>query len=268
VFAAEPTTSSPLFGLASVVVTPHLGASTREAQDKAGMAIAEQVELALAGEFVPFAVNVAATEVAEPVRPWLPLAERLGRLWAGLASEMPPSLDVEYSGGLADLDTRILTLAVQKGVFAATTEEPVSFVNAPQLSAERGLDVRATSTVATSGRGYTNLLTVRGGPHSVSGTMFGDGFPRVVMVDGHDIELPLARWMVMLHNDDRVGVVAAVAAIVAEAGLNIVDLKLGRSSAGGTAMMALSFEQPVPSTVVDSLRQVPGIFAAVGVSDL
>src|SRR5207248_10265715 len=115
VFAEEPTTSSSLFELDSVVVTPHLGASTREAQDKAGVTIAEQVLLALAGEFVPFAVNVSAAEASETVRPFLPVAERLGRIFGSLSAGIPSKLDIEYQGALADYDTRILTLSVLKG---------------------------------------------------------------------------------------------------------------------------------------------------------
>ncbi|HMK62748.1 MAG TPA: phosphoglycerate dehydrogenase, partial [Acidimicrobiales bacterium] len=139
VFASEPCTDSPLFALPNVVATPHLGASTHEAQDKAGVTIAEQVNLALAGDFVPFAVNVAATEVSEAVRPFLPMAEQLGRCFACLNDGIPDRLDVEYQGGLAGANTAILTLAVLKGLFAAGTEEPVSYVNAPQLADERGL---------------------------------------------------------------------------------------------------------------------------------
>jgi D-3-phosphoglycerate dehydrogenase len=273
VFEDEPATASPLFGLDRVVVTPHLGASTREAQDKAGVTIAEQVELALAGEFVPLAVNIAAAEVPDAVRPWMPLAERLGRLWAALTRELPPALDIEFVGGLAEHDSRILSLAVLKGLFAVATDEPVSYVNAPQLAEERGLVIRSTNVSSGggpagsgSGLGYTNLIVLRGGEHAVAGTMFGDGSPRVVMLDDHDIELPIAKWMLMVHNDDRIGVVAAVATIVANAGRNIVDLKLGRSAAGGTAMMALSFEEPVPAEVTAALRGTPGILAAVAVA--
>src|SRR6202035_4406067 len=120
-----PPTASPLFELDSVVVTPHLGASTREAQDKAGVTIAEQVLLALAGEFVPYAVNVDASEASETVRPFLPLAEQLGRLLAALSEGVPEDLDIEYEGAIADYDTRILTLSVLKGVFAAATDDPV-----------------------------------------------------------------------------------------------------------------------------------------------
>lgn len=273
VFEHEPLTWSPLFELDSVVVTPHLGASTREAQDKAGLTIAEQVRLALAGEFAPFAVNVAATEVPETVKPWMPLAERLGRFLAGLARGLPGVLEIEFQGGLAGEDTRVLALAAQKGLFAAASDEPVSYVNAPQLAAERGMAVRVTSGSAGggtlgAGSGYSNAIVLRGGGHAVGGTMFSDGVARVVMVDDHDIELPLARWMLLVHNDDRVGMVAQVATVVAEAGLNIVDLKLGRSAEGGTAMMALSFEQPVPPEVVASLRRTPGILEASALYEL
>jgi D-3-phosphoglycerate dehydrogenase len=266
VFEQEPTTSSPLFDLDPVVVTPHLGASTREAQDKAGITIAEQVQLALAGHFVPFAVNIAATEVPEAVRPWLPVAERLGRLFGGLSRELPEMLEVEFQGGLADEDTRVLALAVQKGLFSAATDEPVSYVNAPHLAEERGMAVRVTAGHASGG--YSNVVVVRGGRHCVGGTMFSDGVARVVTVDDHDIELPLARWMLMVHNDDRVGMVAAVASIVAKAGLNIVDLKLGRSAQGGTAMMALTFESAVPAEVVAELGSTPGILDAVALSEV
>ena len=163
VFATEPTTSSPLFELPQVVVTPHLGASTAEAQDKAGDTIAEQVALALAGEFVPFAVNVSAAEASSTVRPFLPLAERLGQLYAGLAAGVPDAIEIGYEGQLADSDTRILTLSVLKGLFGRVSEEPVSYVNAPRLAEERGIEVRESSS--STSRDYVNLVTIRGGDH-------------------------------------------------------------------------------------------------------
>jgi D-3-phosphoglycerate dehydrogenase len=267
VVEAEPTTSSPLFDLPSVVVTPHLGASTREAQDKAGITIAEQVGLALAGEFVPFAVNIGAAEASETVRPFLPLAERLGRLFAGLARELSPVLEIEYEGQLAEHDTRILNLSVLKGLFQAATVEPVSYVNAPQMAEERGLSVR--STTASASQDYVNLITLRGGSHAVAGTLFGlRAEPKIVMVDDHDIELPIARSMLVIRNDDRVGMVAVVALILRDAGLNIVDLKLGRSRTGGTAMMALSFDRPVPPPIVEALLAAPGILDAVAITEV
>ncbi len=171
VFAKEPTTESPLFELPSVVVAPHLGASTAEAQDKAGVTIAEQVILALAGDFVPFAVNVDATDVSETVRPFMGLAEQLGRILACLEDGLPDALEIEYQGGLAGSGTGILTLSILKGLFAEGTAEPVSYVNAPQLAAERGLEVRETSTVTA--HDFVNLITLRGGGHSVAGTLAG-----------------------------------------------------------------------------------------------
>ena len=171
VFAKEPTTESPLFELSSVVVSPHLGASTAEAQDKAGVTIAEQVILALNGDFVPFAVNVAATDVSETVRPFMGLAEQLGKILSCLNDGLPDTLEIEYQGGLAGAGTGILTLSVLKGMFAAATEEPVSYVNAPQLATERGLEVRETSTVTA--HDFVNLITLRSGDHAVAGTLSG-----------------------------------------------------------------------------------------------
>src|SRR5437588_708676 len=213
VFAEEPTTSSPLFELDSVVVTPHLGASTREAQDKAGDTIAEMVLLALGGDFVPFAVNVSATEASETVRPFLPLAERLGSIFASLSEGLPGSIEITYEGQLADYDTRILSLAVLKGLLRAGSEEPVSYVNAPQLAEERGVEVRETTSSAA--RDYVNLVTVRGGSHSIAGTLSGlRGEPRIVMLDGHEIELPPAHNMLVVRNEDRPGMIGVVGTVL------------------------------------------------------
>ena len=145
VFDSEPTTESPLFDLPEVVVTPHLGASTHEAQDKAGDTIAEMVGLALAGEFVPFAVNVNAAEASETVRPFLGLAERLGALFAGLAGSVD-ALEIGYEGEIGGYDTRILTLSLLKGFFGRISEDPVSYVNAPKLADEHGIVVTESAS--------------------------------------------------------------------------------------------------------------------------
>ena len=150
VFAKEPCTESPLFELPQVVVSPHLGASTEEAQDKAGVTIAEQVLLALAGDFVPYAVNVAARDVSDTVRGFMGLAEQLGRFFVGLHDGLPDAIDMEYQGELAAESTGILTLSVLKGIFGGSTEEPVSYVNAPQLAEQRGLQVRESSTATVT----------------------------------------------------------------------------------------------------------------------
>ena len=258
VFATEPTTESPLFDLDRVVVTPHLGASTREAQDKAGATIAEQVVLALAGEFVPFAVNVDASEASETVRPFLPLAEQLGRIFAALSEGLPDALEIGYQGNLAEYDTRILTLSILKGILTAVGDEPVSYVNGPQLARERGMQWRETKTSASAD--YVNLISIRGGGHAVAGTLAGArGDARIVMVDDHEVELPPARHLLVVRNDDRPGVVGRVATALGNAGCNIQNMALGRSPHGATALMILSTDEPVPPQVLAELASVEGL---------
>jgi len=253
VFAEEPTTESPLFGLPGVVVTPHLGASTAEAQDKAGQTIAEQVALALAGDFVPFAVNVSAAEASETVRPFLPLAERLGALFGALVPELPDELRVEYHGQLADYDTRILTLSVQKGFFGRLTDEPVSYVNAPAVAEAKGLRVLETKTSAV--QDYVNSITLRGGGHAIAGTLAGlSSQPRIIMVDDHTVDVPPAEHMLVVRNDDRPGVIGLVGTVLGEAGVNIADMDVGQSPDGVAALMVLALSAEAPDAVLDELR--------------
>ena len=219
VFAKEPCTESPLFELPQVVVSPHLGASTEEAQDKAGVTIAEQVLLALAGDFVPYAVNVAARDVSDTVRGFMGLAEQLGRFFVGLHDGLPDAIDMEYQGELAGESTGILTLSVLKGIFGGSTEEPVSYVNAPQLAEQRGLQVRESST-ATS-HDYKSLITLRSGSHSVAGTLITAGLrtePRIVIVDEHMVEVPPSTHMLVVRNDDRPGVIGIVGTALGDGG--------------------------------------------------
>jgi D-3-phosphoglycerate dehydrogenase / 2-oxoglutarate reductase len=261
-FAKEPTTESPLFGLDNVVVTPHLGASTAEAQDKAGETIAEQVVLALRGDFVPFAVNVAASEASESVRPYLPLAERVGRLFTGLAGGAPSTLNIEYEGEIADFDCRVLTLSILKGVLAPVVAEPVSFVNAPQIAEQRGISVRETKS--SDALDYVNLIVVRGdqGTH-VAATLFGkQQAPRIVGIDGHQVDLPPARYMLVVHNDDSPGMIGRVGTVLGEAGLNISNMDVGQSPSGEAALMVIATETPVPPEVVDLVTRQAGVQSA------
>jgi D-3-phosphoglycerate dehydrogenase / 2-oxoglutarate reductase len=258
VFDTEPTTESPLFGLPSVVVTPHLGASTREAQDKAGETIAEMVELALRGDFVPFAVNVSAAEASETVRPFLPLAERLGGLFASLSVGAVGPLEIEYQGQLAGYDNRILTLAVLKGYFGRISDEPVSYVNAPALAEAHGIEVRETATTAS--QDYVNLVTLRRGGHAMAGTLSGlRSEARLVMVNDHGVDLPPSSHMLVVRNEDRPGMIGAVATELGNAGINIADMDVGQSDTGAAALMVISTAEPVPTTVADALRAVDGI---------
>jgi D-3-phosphoglycerate dehydrogenase len=267
VFVEEPTTSSPLFSLPQVIVTPHLGASTAEAQDKAGSTIAEMVVLALAGDFVPFAVNVNAAEASETVRPYLALAERLGRTLAALTGALPPELEITYEGGLAEHDTRILTLSVLKGVLTAASDDQVSYVNAPQLASERGMDVKESTT--TTAQDYVNLIVVQGGEHSVSGTIGGDrGEPRIVAVDGHKVDVPPVSHLLVVRNDDRNGMVALVARTLAEAGVGIENMSLGKSPDAPTALMAIATYETVPAATLDQLRAADGISGVAAVDEV
>jgi D-3-phosphoglycerate dehydrogenase len=272
VFATEPTTESPLFELDQVVVTPHLGASTREAQDKAGDTIAEQVGLALAGEFVPFAVNVSAAAASETVRPFLPLAERLGGLFGSLNEGAPPILEIEYQGQLADYDTRILTLSVLKGLFGRVSEDPVSYVNAPQFAAERGVEVRDTTTATA--RDYVNLITLRGAAsatasasggdpgHAIAGTLTGlKGEPRIVMLDDHSIDVPPARNMLVVRNDDRPGVIGRVGTILGDGGINIANMAVGQAADGASALMVVSTTEPIADDLRHALAGAEGILS-------
>jgi D-3-phosphoglycerate dehydrogenase len=257
VFDKEPTTESPLFELPQVVVTPHLGASTHEAQDKAGDTIAEMVGLALAGEFVPFAVNVNAAEASEVVRPFLGLVERLGALFAGLSGSAD-TLEVSYEGEIAGYDTRILTLSLLKGFFGRISDDPVSFVNAPKLAEERGISV--AETTSTTSHAFINLVTIRGAGHSIAGTLVGlNGEPRLVMVDDHRVDVPPAGHMLVVRNDDRPGMIGRVGTIVGESGINIADMDVGTAASGASAMMVLATTAEVPESVCDTLRAVDGI---------
>jgi D-3-phosphoglycerate dehydrogenase len=269
VFAAEPTTESPLFSLDPVVVTPHLGASTTEAQDKAGDTIAEMVVLALKGEFVPFAVNVAASEANATVAPFLPLAERLGTLFIALAGGAVEVLDVSYEGQIAAYDCRVLTLAVLKGVLSPVVEEPVSFVNAPQLAQERGMTVRESSQ--SSARDYVNLVSLRGriGDRDVhvAGTLTGTReAPRLVAIDDHIIDVPPARYMLVVHNEDRPGIIGLVATALGESGVNISDMDVGRGPSGDAALMVLSTDSPVPPEVLERVAASEGITSAQAIT--
>jgi D-3-phosphoglycerate dehydrogenase len=257
VFAKEPCTDSPLFELDTVVATPHLGASTDEAQERAGIAVARSVRLALAGELVPDAVNVEGGEIAEDVRPGIPLAEKLGRIFTALAGVGAQQLDVEVRGEIASHDVKVLELAALKGVFTDVVEEQVSYVNAPVLAAERGLQVRLTTDPVSED--YRNLVTLRGtladGQQvSVSGTLSGPRqVQKVVEVDGFDVEIVPSGHMAFFRYADRPGVVGVVGRILGDAGVNIAGMQVSRDTRGGQALVALTVDSAVPASLLAEL---------------
>ena len=258
VFENEPITESPLFSLPQIVVTPHLGASTTEAQDKAGESIAEQVELALLGDFVPHAVNVAATEAAETVRPFLPLAEQLGAIFSGLLNELPEIVEIEFAGEIGGYDNKITELSAVKGLLAGIVDQPISYVNAIGVAKDHGVQIRSTTT--TSSADYVNTVTIRGGGHAIAGTLVGlKGEARIVMVDDHTVDMPPSAHMVILRNDDRPGVIGKVGTILGEEKINIVDMNVGRSKDGLGALMVISTQDEVPNDIAELLMQTDGV---------
>jgi D-3-phosphoglycerate dehydrogenase len=264
VFATEPCTDSPLFDLDNIVVTPHLGASTAEAQDKAGLAVARSVKLALQGEFVPDAVNVqAGGVVAEDVRPGLPLAEKLGRVFTAVAGGLPQSITVEVRGEIVEHDVSVLQLAALKGVFADVVEESVTFVNAPLLAEERGVTVGLTTHPDSPD--FRNLVTVRGvladgQPVSVSGTLSGPRqAQKLTEIDGYDIDLVPDGNLLFFRYSDRPGVVGTLGGMLGDAGVNIAGMQVARRATGGEALMALAVDSVVPH---DLLRAVGGRIGA------
>ncbi|WP_413801613.1 phosphoglycerate dehydrogenase [Streptomyces iranensis] len=270
VFSQEPCTESPLFEFDNVVVTPHLGASTGEAQEKAGIAVARSVRLALAGELVPDAVNVQGGVIAEDVRPGLPLAEKLGRIFTALAGEVAVRLDVEVYGEITQHDVKVLELSALKGVFEDIVDETVSYVNAPLFAQERGVEVRLTTS--SESNEHRNVVTVRGtlsdGEEvSISGTLAGPKHQqKIVAVGEYDVDLALADHMAFLRYTDRPGVVGTLGRILGEAGINIAGMQVSRAAAGGAALVALTVDDTIPQPVLTEIAEEIGATSARSVN--
>ncbi len=258
VFSAEPY-SGPLLELDNVVVTPHLAASTDEAQDRAGVIVAEQVAAALEGGLVSNAVNIPAigAEDLEVLGPYVPLAAKLGRLALELTGGRADEIVITAYGGLADYDTRLLTVAALNGAFQGRADRPVNYVNAPLIARERGIDVREERS--QSARDYTNLLRVEieveGERTRVAGTTIGsENRPWLVSALGFDIELELARLLVLFRYNDVPGVIGRVGTLFGDAGVNIANMTVSRSRRGGKALMVLSVDTRPPAELVARIR--------------
>lgn len=262
VFMQEPPADASLTGLPNVNVTPHLGASTEEAQEKAGIAVAKSVRLALAGDLVPDAVNLAGAGIDEYVRPGLPLTEKLGQVFAGLANGPIASLDIEVHGELSEHRVEALRLAALKGLFARIVSEPVSYVNAPLLAEQRNLEVRFS--VDSISESYRNVITLRGAltdgtQISVSGTLTGPKqIEKIVEVNGYDVELPIPEHLIVFSYTDRPGIVATYGSLLGEAGVNIAGLQIARDEKKGTALSVLSVDAAVPAELIERLGDAIG----------
>jgi D-3-phosphoglycerate dehydrogenase len=258
VYVEEPY-SGPLLQAPNIVVTPHLAASTDEAQDRAGVIVAEQVVAALEGGLVTNAVNIptVGADDLEVLGPYVPLAARLGRIAMELADGAAEEIVITAFGGLADYDARLLTVAALNGAFQGRADRPVNYVNAPLIAAERGIEVREERSA--SARDYTNLVRVEvrnaGSSFRVAGTTIGsDHRPWLVNILGFEIELELAPLFVVCLYDDVPGVIGRVGTLFGEAGINIAGMTVSRSRQGGKALMALTVDTAPPTDLVERLR--------------
>jgi D-3-phosphoglycerate dehydrogenase len=258
VFSTEPY-SGPLLELDNVVVTPHLAASTEEAQDRAGVIIAEQVAAALDGGLVSNAVNipVIGAEDLEVLGAYIPLAAKLGRLAMELAEGHVEELRLTYFGALAQYDTRLLTVAALNGAFQGRSDQPVNYVNAPMIAAERGVDVREERS--RSARDYTNLVRVEavsgGQALRVAGTTMGnDNRLWLVSALGFELDMELAPLLVVFRYDDVPGVIGKVGTLFGAADVNIANMTVSRTRQGGQALMALSIDSPAPPDLVQQIH--------------
>ena len=270
VFATEPCTDSPLFALDNVVATPHLGASTDEAQERAGIAVAVSVRKALAGELVPDAVNVKGGEIHEEIRPSLPLVEKLSQVATALADELPVSVEVIVKGEVSEHDCAVLATSALKGALVATGAEDVTYVNAPGLAQERGF----TSTVTTDpvSPEYRSMISLKAafsdGTHvTVDGTLVGiKKIEKIIAIDKFDLDLPPTDHLLFLRYTDRPGVVGLVGETLGKAGINIASMQVARSSAGGEALMAITVDSAIPDEIVAGVAKATGANLARTVS--
>jgi D-3-phosphoglycerate dehydrogenase len=258
VFSTEPY-SGPLLEEDNVVVTPHLAASTEEAQDRAGLIIAEQVAAALDGGLVSNAVNipVIGAEDLEVLGAYIPLAAKLGRLAMELAQGRVEELRLTYFGALAQYDTRLLTVAALNGAFQGRSDQPVNYVNAPMIAAERGVEVREERS--RSARDYTNLVRVEavsgGQALRVAGTTMGnDNRLWLVSALGFELDMELAPLLVVFRYDDVPGVIGKVGTLFGAASINIANMTVSRTRQGGQALMALSIDSPAPAGLVQQIH--------------
>ncbi len=247
VFEVEPCTDSPLIELDNVVLTPHLGASTAEAQDRAGEQIAEYVLLGLEGRMVPTAVNVApvSPEVMEKVGPYIDLAQDMGTMLAQLARGGVEELDILTVGALADDDTRIVRTAAIKGLLTRASDEGVNFVNAEYLAEQRGITISETKRAET--HDFVSMLILRAvtphGPVEIGSALIGKkDEPRIVSLFGYDLDMAPAKNMAFFVYPDRPGMIGKVGTTLGNEGINIGSMQVGRNEQGGQALMAITVD--------------------------
>jgi D-3-phosphoglycerate dehydrogenase len=262
VYATEPCTDSPLFELDEVVATPHLGASTDEAQERAGIAVAVSVRKALGGELVPDAVNVKGGAIHDEIRPSLPLVEKMAQMGTALAGELPVSMEITVMGDISGHDSSVLAISALKGALLAAGAEDVTYVNAPGLAAERGVTSNVTTTPDSPE--YRSMISLHlalsnGKSIKVDGTLMGiRKVEKIIAIDGFDLDLPPSENMLFLRYSDRPGVVGAVGNALGAAKINIAGMQVARQAQGGSALMAITIDSSVSESVAASVAKEIG----------
>ena len=270
VFATEPCTDSPLFTLDQVVATPHLGASTDEAQERAGIAVAVSVRKALSGELVPDAVNVKGGEIHEEIRPTLPLVEKMAQIATGLEAELPVSIEITVKGEVSVYDSSILATSALKGALIAIGTEDATYVNSPNLAQEKGMSATVTSEAECED--YRSMIGLRaafsnGSRVEVDATLMGiRKVEKIIRINKFDIELPPSDHLLFLVYEDKPGVVGAVGNILGAAKINIANMQVARDKAGGEALMALTVDSAIPIEFTEKIAKEIGARVSRSVS--
>lgn len=266
VFEEEPAVDSPLLELENIIVTPHLGASTKEAQVSVAVLVGEQVLSALLGEPVTAAVNVAIVppETLVEVKPFIPLMETIGSLYPQAFNGQIESIDITYSGDIANYPVAPLTTSLLIGFLRVIlNDQHINYVNAPVIAEQRGLRVREITSKTVEN--FTNLVTVKvnttEGEKVISGTLFGKNDIRIVQVDKYRIEIVPSRYMLLATYEDKPGVIGRVGTTLGNEGINIATMQVGRTVVGGEAMMVLQVDTPVSQEVVNKIAGLEAILS-------
>ena len=268
VFEAEPPSASPLLNLPNVVLTPHLGASTEEAQVDVAVDVAQQIVEVFQGRPPQSAVNLPPLppETREFLSPFLPLMEKLGRLQGQVANGRVESVSLSYCGRLDDYDTTALTRVFLKGLLQPSLDQVVSYVNAPLLAEQRGITI--TESKCSKSESYANLIESRVTCNEdgqlkvrqVDGTVFHEHEARIVGIQGLRVDVVPEGTLIIVFNTDKPGVIGRVGTLLGNESVNIVGMQVGRKQVGERAVMVISLEEPAPQTVIDQLNAMPDLF--------
>jgi D-3-phosphoglycerate dehydrogenase len=265
VFEKEPPENHPLMSLDNFIATPHLGASTQEAQENVATAVAEQVVDYLTSGTIRNAVNVPSvpSDQLPTLAPYITLAERMGLFQAQLCEGGLTEVLVEYSGEVAGLKLEPITLAALKGLLTPIIGENVNYVNAPLIAKDRGIGVKVSTS--SGGSEYTSLLTIQitagGKSLSVAGTLNSRKEPRIVRVDDFPMEAVPEGDMLVLMNNDKPGVIGGIGMLLGQNGINIARMQFGRESAGGRAMSVVSIDSPASDAILAKFRELPNVLS-------